>query len=167
MSRIASSGIKSREVYEAPAAVVLHAAHRALEGLTQSKDQLRFGRTIGDEVAQATYDGLWFTRLQRDLRAFVAAAQHNVTGEVRMRLDHGTATIAGRRSPNSLYDRALATYDEGDAFDHASAVGFISIFGLPLRTEAARSSFAGAVPVLDSLPVEVLDAEGAPVAVGG
>ncbi|HYK95806.1 MAG TPA: argininosuccinate synthase [Candidatus Dormibacteraeota bacterium] len=160
-------GIKSREVYEAPAAVVLHAAHRALEGLTQSKDQLRFGRLVGDEVAQATYDGLWFTRLQRDLRAFVAAAQHDVTGEVRVRLDHGTAAIAGRRSPSSLYDRALATYDEGDAFDHASAVGFISIFGLPLRTEAARSSFAGADPVLDTLPLEVHDAQVEPVAVGG
>jgi argininosuccinate synthase len=160
-------GIKSREVYEAPAAVVLHAAHRALEGLTQSKDQLRFGTVVAGEVAQATYDGLWFTRLQRDLRDFVRSAQRNVTGEVRIRLDHGTAAIAGRRSPNSLYDRALATYDEGDAFDHASAVGFISIFGLPLRTEAARSSFAGAEPVLDTLPVEVVDATAEPVAVGG
>jgi argininosuccinate synthase len=161
-------GIKSREVYEAPAAVALHAAHRALEGLTLSKDQLRFGRVIADEVAQATYDGLWFTRLQAHLRDLVAASQQVVTGEVRVRLDHGTATIAGRRSPSSLYDRALATYDEGDAFDHASAVGFISIFGLPLRTEAARSR-AAADPeqVLESLPVEVVDAKELPVAVGG
>ena len=160
-------GIKSREVYEAPAAVVLHVAHRALEGLALSKDQLRFGRVIADEVAQATYDGLWFTRLQAGLRDFVAAAQQVVTGEVRVRLDHGGATIVGRRSPASLYDRALATYDEGDAFDHASAVGFISIFGLPLRTEAARGS-AAAKPedVLAALPVEVVDAEEIPVAVG-
>ena len=166
-------GIKSREVYEAPAAVVLHAAHRALESLALSKDQLRFGRVIADEVAQATYDGLWFTRLQSQLRDFVAAAQQVVTGEVRITLDHGTASIAGRRSPASLYDRALATYDEGDAFDHASAVGFISIFGLPLRTEAARSgAVAKPEQVLAALPVEVVDAtespaKETPVAVGG
>jgi argininosuccinate synthase len=166
-------GIKSREIYEAPAAVVLHAAHRALEGLTLSKDQLRFGRLLADEVAQATYDGLWFTRLQTQLREFVAAAQQVVTGEVRMQLDHGTASIAGRRSPSSLYDRALATYDQGDAFDHASAVGFISIFGLPLRTEAARSgAVAKPEQVLAALPVEVVDAtespaKETPVAVGG
>jgi len=160
-------GIKSREVYEAPAAVVLHAAHRALESLALSKDQLRFGRVIADEVAQATYDGLWFTRLQVQLRDFVAAAQQVVTGEVRVRLDHGGATIVGRRSPASLYDRALATYDEGDAFDHASAVGFISIFGLPLRTEAARGGTAAKPEdVLAALPVEVVDAEGIPVGVG-
>jgi argininosuccinate synthase len=161
-------GIKSREVYEAPAAVVLHSAHRALEGLTLSKDQLRFGRVIADEVAQATYDGLWFTRLQSQLREFVRAAQQVVTGEVRVRLDHGTATVGGRRSPSSLYDRALATYDEGDAFDHASAVGFISIFGLPLRTEAARGRAASEPEnVLEALPVEVVDSKELPVAVGG
>jgi argininosuccinate synthase len=158
-------GIKSREVYEAPAAVLLHAAHRAIEGLALSKDQLRFGGVVATEVAQATYDGLWFTRLQRDLRGYVAAQQRVVSGDVRIRLDHGTAAVVGRRSPNSLYDRALATYDEGDAFDHASAVGFISIFGLPLRTEAAQGA-AGLESVLDQLPVEVLDAEVQPVAVG-
>lgn len=161
-------GIKSREVYEAPAAVVLHAAHRALEGLTLAKDQLRFGRVVADEVAQATYDGLWFTRLQRGLRDYVRATQEVVTGEVRVKLDHGTAAVVGRRSPSSLYDRSLATYDEGDAFDHASAVGFISIFGLPLRTEAARGRNAGAGPVrvLDELPVEVVDTEVEPTPVG-
>jgi len=166
-------GIKSREVYEAPAAVVLHAAHRALEGLTLAKDQLRFGRVVADEVAQATYDGLWFSQLQRNLRGFVSATQAPVSGEVRVRLDHGTAAVVGRRSPNSLYDRSLATYDAGDAFDHASAVGFISIFGLPLRTEAARSgAVAKPEQVLAALPVEVVDAtespaKETPVAVGG
>ena len=161
-------GIKSREIYEAPAAVVLHGAHRALEGLTLAKDQLRFGRIVADEVAQATYDGLWFTQLQRNLRALVAATQQAVSGEVKVNLDHGTAAIAGRRSPNSLYDRALATYDAGDAFDHASAVGFISIFGLPLRTEAARIRKGGGAPArsLDGLPVEIVDPEVAATAVG-
>jgi argininosuccinate synthase len=157
-------GIKSREVYEAPAAVVLHAAHRALEGLTLSKDQLRFNGIVADWVAQATYDGLWFTRLQRELRAFVASSQAPVGGEARVKLDHGTAAVVGRRSGQSLYDRALATYDEGDAFDHASAVGFISIFGLPLRTEAARSGAADAPAMLAELPLEVTDAvESVPV----
>jgi argininosuccinate synthase len=151
-------GIKSREVYEAPAAVVIHAAHRALETLTLSKDQLRFNRLVASEVAQATYDGLWFTSLQSDLRDFVRASQRAVGGEVRVRLDHGTAVVVGRRSASSLYDRALATYDAGDAFDHASAVGFISIFGLPLRTEAARRGSGWVQPILPDLPVEVVDA---------
>ena len=153
-------GIKSREIYEAPAASVLHTAHRALEGLTLSKEQLRFNKVVGDEMARATYDGLWFSSLLADLRGYVGAAQRHVSGEVRIRLDHGTASIVGRRSAESLYDRALATYDTGDAFDHASAVGFISIFGLPLRTEAARQ---GAAPesgqtMLDELPVAVAEA---------
>jgi argininosuccinate synthase len=152
-------GIKSREIYEAPAAVVIHAAHKALEGLTLSKDQLRFDRLVAAEVAQATYDGLWFSGLQANLREYTRTAQGVVDGEVRVKLDHGTATIVGRRSPHSLYDHALATYDAGDAFDHASAVGFIAIFGLPLRTEAGRhdgSSWTS--PILSDLPLEVADA---------
>jgi argininosuccinate synthase len=152
-------GIKSREVYEAPAAVAIQAAHHALESLTLSKDQLQFNRIVAGEVAQATYDGLWFSALQADLREYVRASQRAVIGEVRLRLDHGTAVVAGRRSPSSLYDKALATYDAGDAFDHASAVGFITIFGLPLRTEAARrgADFDWARPILPKLPVEVVE----------
>ncbi len=162
-------GIKSREIYEAPAAVIIHAAHRALEGLALSKDQLRFNRSVGAEVAQATYDGLWFTALQSDLRDYVAAAQRLVTGEVRIRLDRGNAVIVGRRSPHSLYDKALATYDVGDAFDHQSAVGFISIYGLPLRTEAKRDALAGAPvkPILPTLDVEVTDPTRTPEGVAG
>ena len=153
-------GIKSREIYEAPAAEVLHGAHRALESLTLSKEQLRFNRVVADEMARATYDGLWFSSLLADLRRYVDAAQQHVSGEVRVRLDHGTATAIGRRSAASLYDRALATYDTGDAFDHASAVGFISIFGLPLRTEAARHGAASESgrAMLDELPVAVAEA---------
>jgi argininosuccinate synthase len=157
-------GIKSREIYEAPAAVILHTAHHALEGLVLSKDQLRFNRLVSDELAQIIYDGLWFSALSRDLRTYALSSQRVVSGEVRMRLDHGTASVVGRRSPLSLYDKSLATYDEGDAFDHASAVGFIEIFGLPLRVEAARHGAVGkhhgaawtwTDPLLDDLPTRV------------
>jgi argininosuccinate synthase len=161
-------GIKSREIYETPAATILHAAHRALEGLTLTKDTLRFDRLVADELARLTYDGLWFSALHRDLRGYVASSQRVVSGDVRIRLDHGQAIIAGRRSPLSLYEKSLATYDEGDAFDHASAVGFIEIFGLPLRTEAARHGAVGkhhgaawswTEPLLASLPTTVADRE--------
>ncbi len=159
-------GIKSREIYEAPAATVLHRAHRALEGLTLTKDTLRFNRIVADELAQLTYDGLWFSALHRDLRGYSASSQRVVSGETRMRLDHGSAIVVGRRSPLSLYDRSLATYDADDAFDHASAVGFIEIFGLPLRTEAARHGAVGrhhgaawtwTEPLLEHLPTSVTD----------
>jgi argininosuccinate synthase len=163
-------GIKSREIYETPAATILHAAHRALEGLTLSRDTLRFDRLVADELARLTYDGLWFSALHRDLRGYVASSQRVVSGEARVRLDHGQAIVAGRRSPLSLYEKRLATYDEGDAFDHAAAVGFIEIFGLPLRTEAARHGAVGAhhgaawswtEPLLASLPTTVADREAA------
>jgi argininosuccinate synthase len=160
-------GIKSREIYEAPAATVIHRAHRALEGLTLSKDTLRFNRIVADELAQLTYDGLWFSALHRDLRAYAASSQRVVSGDVRVRLDHGNAIVVGRRSPLSLYDKALATYEADDAFDHAAAVGFIEIFGLPLRTEAARHGAVGrhhgaawtwTEPLLEELPTRVYDA---------
>ena len=152
-------GIKSREIYEAPAAVILHTAHRALEGLTLSKEQLRFNRFVADELAQATYDGLWFSALHRDLREYVHSTQRVVSGEVRLRLDRGSLAVVGRRSDLSLYDRALATYEAEDRFDHASAVGFIKIFGLPLVTEAARqgSAWAWTEPLVDRLPLTVTD----------
>ena len=164
-------GIKSREIYEAPAAAVLHVAHRALESLTLSKDTLRFNKIVASELAQLTYDGLWFSALHRDLRGYVASSQRVVSGEARIRLDHGTAVLVGRRSPLSLYDKSLATYDEGDAFDHAAAVGFIEIFGLPLRVEAARHGAVGhhhgaawtwTEPLLDTLPTTVVAAEAPP-----
>jgi argininosuccinate synthase len=159
-------GIKSREIYETPAATILHEAHRALEGLTLTKDTLRFNRTVADELAQLTYDGLWFSALHRDLRGYVASSQRVVSGDVRIRLDHGSAVVTGRRSAMSLYDKNLATYDQGDAFDHAAAVGFIKIFGLPLRVEAARHGAVGehygaawtwTDPLLEDLPTTVTD----------
>jgi argininosuccinate synthase len=154
-------GIKSREIYEAPAATILHTAHAALESLTLSKAQLRFNRLVADELAQATYDGVWFSALHRDLREYVRSAQRVVNGQVRLRLDHGNTSVIGRRSDDSLYDRTLATYDTDDAYDHAASVGFIRIFGLPLRTEAARhdSAWTWTEPMLGELSVTVADAE--------
>jgi argininosuccinate synthase len=156
-------GIKSREIYEAPAATILHTAHAALETLTLSKEQLRFNRLVADELAQATYDGIWFSALHRDLREYIRSAQRVVNGQVRMRLDHGNAYVVGRRSDDSLYDRTLATYDADDAYDHAASIGFIRIFGLPLRTEAARhdSAWTWTEPMLGELPVTVSDAPSA------
>ncbi|HEX2883743.1 MAG TPA: argininosuccinate synthase [Candidatus Limnocylindria bacterium] len=148
-------GIKSREIYEAPAAVTLHAAHAALEQLTLSRELLAFKRQVADRLATLAYDGLWFSELARALRAFVTWTQQPVTGEVRLRLTPGTAQVVGRRSPNSLYDHGLASYGGEDRFDHEAAVGFISIWGLPIRTQAAiRGPFEDPdeEPLLGRLP---------------
>ena len=161
-------GIKSRGVYETPAGTVLHVAHRELERLVLDRDTLHFKQMVSVRYAQLIYDGLWFSALSRDLRTYVMSSQRVVSGDVRMRLDHGSAYVVGRRSPLSLYDKDLATYDEGDAFDHASAVGFIEIFGLPLRVEAARHGAVGkrhgaawtwTDPLLADLPAKVTEGE--------
>ena len=129
-------GIKSREVYEAPAAVTLHAAHHALESLTVTRDVARFQRIVADEWARLVYDGLWFSALRTALDAFVQETQVHVTGSVRMRLEGGEARVVGRRAERSLYRSDLATYDRvTDTFDHGAARGFIELFGLPLRTQ--------------------------------
>ncbi|MFO7773454.1 MAG: argininosuccinate synthase [Dehalococcoidia bacterium] len=129
-------GIKSREVYEAPAATVLLKAHQALEGLVLAKDQLRFKARVAAEYADLIYNGLWFSGMRRDLAAYVESTQRYVTGTVRIKLFRGNCQIAGRKSPYSLYDYSLATYDKGDAFDQSAAPGFIHLWGLPSRTQA-------------------------------
>jgi argininosuccinate synthase len=129
-------GIKSREIYEAPAAVVLHAAHREVENLTLSKDQSRFKAKVAAELADLIYNGLWFSALHQDLAAFVASTQRYVSGVVRVKLFKGTVQASSRRAQHSLYDPSLATYSSGDTFDHRAAEGFIALFGLPLRTQA-------------------------------
>jgi argininosuccinate synthase len=135
-------GIKSREIYESPAAVTLLRAHEALEHLTLAKPQLRMKARIAQEYADLIYNGLWFTAYHQDLAAFVQSSQRHVTGTVRMRLHKGQATPVGRRSPKSLYDFALATYDKGDQYDQSAAVGFISIWGLPVRIQARAQLLA-------------------------
>ena len=117
-------GLKSREVYEAPAAVVLLAAHRALERLVLTRDELRFKATCDQKYAELTYDGLWMSPLRESLDAFNAAHAARVTGEVRLRLFAGSVTVTGVRSPFALYDELLATYGHADAFDHHAADGF-------------------------------------------
>ena len=129
-------GIKSREIYEAPAAVVLHQAHQALEDMTLSRDQARFKNLISSQIAEMIYNGLWFSALHQDLRAFVESSQRHVTGTVRLKFYKGTSMIVGRKSPKSLYQYELATYDKGDTFDQDASLGFIKLYGLPLRTQA-------------------------------
>ena len=129
-------GIKSREVYEAPAAVTLLAAHEALESITLSKDQRRLKARLAQEYADLVYNGLWFTAHHQDLEAYIRSTQRHVTGGVRVKLHKGSVLAVGRRSSQSLYDFSLATYDKGDLFDRTAAVGFINIWGLPVRVQA-------------------------------
>ena len=129
-------GIKSREIYEAPAAVVLLQAHQALEALTLAKDQLRFKQKVTQDYADLIYDGLWFTSLHQDLAAYIKSTQRFVTGTVRVKLLKGSYRVVGRKAPKSLYDVSLATYDKGDQFDQSAAAGFIHIWGLSAKTQA-------------------------------
>jgi argininosuccinate synthase len=129
-------GIKSREIYEAPAAVVLLKAHLALEDLVLTKEQLRFKTRVASEYADLVYNGLWFTGMRQDLAAYVASTQRYVAGTIRVKLFKGNCQVVGRKSPYSLYDYSLATYDKGDVFDHSASPGFIHIWGLPVRTQA-------------------------------
>lgn len=131
-------GIKSREIYECPAAITLLTAHRDLEDLTLERDLARFKRGVDQRWGEIVYDGLWFSPLRSALDAFVDDASAGVTGEVRIRLAGGVAQVVGRRSPASLYDHALATYDAGDQFDQSDARGFIELWGLPSKVWAAR-----------------------------
>lgn len=124
-------GIKSREVYEAPAAEVLIRAHEELEDLILDRELLHYKRALSDKYADLVYYGLWFTPLKESLDAFFAQHQGLITGTVRFRLEPGRAVVTGRKSPNSIYSEELATYSAKDAFDHKAANGFIKLWGLP------------------------------------
>ena len=132
-------GIKSREIYEAPAATVLHAAHRELEGFVIARDLERITRDLGRTYADLVYNGLWYSPTREAIDAFVAKVQETVTGTVRLKLFKGTCQVVGRSSPFALYDHGLATYDAGNLFDHTAAVGFIKIWGLPIETMARKA----------------------------
>ena len=129
-------GIKSREIYETPAATVLMQAHQALESLTLSKDQLRHKAQVAQDYAELVYNGLWFTAHHQDLAAYVQSTQRHVSGTVRVRLYRGTSSVVGREAPGALYQLGLSTYGEEDSFDHMASVGFIHIWGLPVKTQA-------------------------------
>jgi argininosuccinate synthase len=127
-------GIKSREIYEAPAALTLIMAHRELEDMVLERDLAHFKYTIEEKYAELVYDGLWFGPLREALDAFINETQKVVNGTIRLKLYKGSCRVVGRKSPNSLYDRKLATYEQGDTFSHQSAAGFNKIFGLSLET---------------------------------
>src|SRR5512138_482557 len=136
-------GIKSREVYEAPGAITLITAHQELENVTVERDLARFKRGVDQRWGELVYDGLWFSPLKRALDAFIDDTQRYVSGEIRLTLHGGRATVTGRRSEASLYDFGLATYDEGDMFDQSLAKGFVDLWGLPSRLAAARDTRLG------------------------
>ena len=131
-------GIKSREVYEAPAGIALIAAHEELENMTVERDLARYKRTVESKWAELVYDGLWFSGLKRALDVFIDETQKHVTGDIRLKLHAGTAVVTGRKSTQSLYDFNLATYDTGDTFDQSMAKGFIELWSLPSKISARR-----------------------------
>ncbi len=131
-------GIKSREIYEAPAATVLHMAHLELEAMVIPRDLERLKHDLGRTYADLVYNGLWFTATREAIDAFVGKVQERVSGTTRVKLFRGDCRVVGRRSPYALYDTSLATYDEGDKFDHAAAEGFIKIWGLPVELAAQK-----------------------------
>ncbi|RKD21827.1 argininosuccinate synthase [Ammoniphilus oxalaticus] len=126
-------GIKSREVYECPGAITLILAHRELEFMTQPRELAQFKPIIEQKITNVIYEGLWFSPVMDALKAFVEETQRFVTGTIRVKLFKGHAIVVGRKSPHSLYDMNLATYGEGDTFDHQSALGFIELYGMPTQ----------------------------------
>jgi len=136
-------GIKSRETYECPGALALIAAHRDLEDLTLERDLHHEKARLEPKWAELVYDGLWFSPLKEALDAFITSSQRHVTGEVRLRCEPGRCYPVGRRSPESLYDYGLATYDAADSFRHQDAEGFVRLWGLGVQTWAARQGGVG------------------------
>ena len=116
--------------------MVLLQAHQALEALTLTKDQARFKARVSQEYADLIYNGLWFTAHHQNLAAYVQSTQRHVTGKIRVRLNKGSSVVVGRESAASLYQLGLSTYGKEDAFDHKASVGFIHIFGLPVKIQA-------------------------------
>ncbi|MCF6269334.1 MAG: argininosuccinate synthase [Melioribacteraceae bacterium] len=127
-------GIKSREIYEAPSATILHKGHNELEKLVMDKDTFRYKQGVSNQIANMIYDGVWFSPLFDALMAFVDSTQEYISGNVTIELYKGTLKVLSRDSEYSLYNEELATYKEGDKFDHAASIGFIHLYGLPFKT---------------------------------
>jgi argininosuccinate synthase len=141
-------GIKSREIYECPAALALIAAHSDLEDLTLERDVHHEKARLEPRWSELVYDGLWFSPLKNALDAFITETQRHVSGEVRLRFEApGSLGIHGRRSPVALYDHDLATYDASDSFRHADAEGFVRLWGLGVATWAARQGGKEGLPL--------------------
>ena len=131
-------GIKSREIYEAPAATILMAAHTELESLVFDREFLHFKESVSHKYSELIYYGLWFSPLKDALDSFFGKHQHLVTGTVKIKLTHNCAHVVGRKSPFSLYEEKLATYSKEDQFDHDAAKGFIELWGLPYVVSSSR-----------------------------
>src|SRR5699024_11167972 len=131
-------GIKSREVYEAPGAMVLITAHKALEDVTLERELARYKSGVSDTWSNAVYDGLWFSPLKYALDAFIEDSQKHVSGEIRMVLGGGQMIVNGRLSESSLYDFNLATVDEVDSFDESYAKGVGNLHGVGSKLAAKR-----------------------------
>ena len=138
-------GIKSREIYEAPGAVTLIEAHRALEAVTLERLQRRYKRQMEQVWSDLVYEAQWYSPLKRSMDAFIEDTQKYVSGDIRMVLHGGRATVDGRRTGTGLYDFNLATYETGDTFDQSSSRGFIEIYGMQSKLAAARDVRAGNV----------------------
>jgi len=136
-------GIKSRGVYETPAGTVLHLAHRDLESITIDRETQHLKDRLAHEYATLVYNGLWFTRRREALDAFIETTQANVTGTVRVKLYKGSCTVVGRKSPVTLYEPDIATFDRSELYDHRDASGFMNIYGLPLKVEALLNEKRG------------------------
>lgn len=149
-------GIKSREIYEAPAAMTLIAAHQELEALTLPREVMKFKPVVEQQLEQTIYDGLWFTQLTDALRAFITETQKYVSGVVKVKLYKGQAFVIGRKSENSLYDMKLATYSEGDQFDHEAAIGFIKLWGLPTKVHSTVNNVhADKAKIMEKTKIDV------------
>lgn len=135
-------GIKSREVYEAPAAIALITAHRELLAVTCERELARFAGGVRQRWSELVYDGLWFSPLRHALDSFLDSVNAHASGDIRLELCAGRAVVSGRRSQESLYDFNLATYDSGDSFDQAAAKGFVDLWGLPSKLAARRNRAA-------------------------
>jgi argininosuccinate synthase len=136
-------GVKSREIYEVPGALTLIQAHKALEDLCLEREVLHYKLGVEQKWAELVYNGLWFSPLKEALDGFVDTTQKLVTGDVRLRFFKGSCVVVGRRSPYSLYDYNLATYDAADTFDHKAAKGFIDLWGLPTKVWARQRRKVG------------------------
>jgi argininosuccinate synthase len=136
-------GVKSREIYEVPGALTLIQAHKALEDLCLEREVLHYKLGVEQKWAELVYNGQWFSPLKEALDGFVDTTQKLVTGDVRIRFYKGSCVVVGRRSPYSLYDYNLATYDEADTFDHTAAKGFIDLWGLPTKVWARQRRKVG------------------------